>query len=174
MSSLRKNLTEASDMDDMISVHAAFIARLEHQCLLSERLSSVLQAVISLLDLSILFSDAYVLYIGERAFDTSNRSIFLDGTSAQASKHARRRQASNSSSSDEDTSTMNGGAHTSPPATPYIDRLAKMSSQFEHLCRLVEVSLRGLARAGGESPFEMLAERLEWGLNPERRWRRVG
>ena len=39
-----------------------------------------------------------------------------------------------------------------------------MKDQFGQLCGFVNAGLRGVTRAGGQQCWEILAEKLEWGM----------
>jgi gamma-tubulin complex component 5 len=164
---MRQQLSEAEDMDAMIEVHESYVARLENQCLLSQKLAPIYQAIISLLDLTILLSDAHMLYAGEKLFDVTNLSIPTH--MSQSTYHRRRKAKKNnghvdsSSSSDEFSAEEADTSYISFHDSGYGERLRKMRGQFERLCDFASVGLRGVARAGGEPCWEMLAEKLEWG-----------
>ena len=171
---MRKRMATAEDVDAMIAVHETYIAHLEDQCLLSKKLAPIHQAIISLLDLTILFSDTQASNAGEKFFDLTNRSIVSTASQA-ASQHRRRSRkdgavssSSPSSSSDDDddddddrdeVDTSRIPAHE----TTYADRLRKMREQFDRLYGFVSVGLQAVSRTGGEPVWEMLAERLAWG-----------
>ncbi|KAI9846317.1 MAG: hypothetical protein M1837_004170 [Sclerophora amabilis] len=164
---MRECLAAAEDLDTMISIHERYISRLEDQALLSKRLAPIHQAIVSILDLGILLSDAHAAYAGERNFDVTNRSISVH--SGQLLPRSRRagRHEDVSSDDEDDTSDEGGEADTSYISfqeTPYNLRLLKMREQFERLCGFVRAGLRGVARAGGESScWDTLAESLELG-----------
>ncbi|KAI9834528.1 MAG: hypothetical protein M1819_002904 [Sarea resinae] len=164
---MRNSIAGAEDVDSIIAAHELFSSRLLDQCLLSKKLAPIHQSIISLLDLTILFSDAQARYAGEKFFDTTNRSMISFISQARP---RRRRRPSNShaepsSSSEDDDDEEHGEADTSYISfqeTAFADRLRKMREQFERLCNFVGAGLRGVSRAGGEPCWEILAERLEW------------
>ncbi|KAH0547810.1 hypothetical protein FGG08_000067 [Glutinoglossum americanum] len=169
---MRQQLSAAEDMDAIIRVHGNYVARLEDQCLLSPKLAPIYQAIISLLDLAILLSDAHAIYAGEKLFDTTNRSISIHVSQlpvASQLRHRRRKakkshdDTDSSSSSDEFSAEEADTSYISFQETAYGERLRKMREQFERLCGFASAGLRGVARAGGEPCWEMLAEELEWG-----------
>ncbi|KAI9767023.1 MAG: hypothetical protein M1840_005982 [Geoglossum simile] len=172
-SGMRQQLSEAEDMDAMIEVHESYVTRLENQCLLSPKLGPIYQAIISLLDLTILLSDAHALYAGEKLFDVTNLSIPTH--MSQSTHHNRRKakknngHADSSSSSDEFSAEEADTSYICFQDTGYGERLRKMREQFERLCGFASVGLRGVARAGGEPCWEMLAEKLEWGTRADSR-----
>lgn len=174
---MRKAMADAQDVDAIIAVHESYIAHLEAQCLLSKKLAPIHQAIISLLDLAILFSDTQASYNGERLADLTNRSI-LSTASTQRWRRRRSRRppnggppSSSSSGDDDDADADNeddaaNGVDTSyisTAETTYVDRLRKMREQFERLYEFVSVGLQAVGRTGGEPCWEVLAERLAWG-----------
>ncbi|KAA6406442.1 MAG: Gamma-tubulin complex component GCP5 [Lasallia pustulata] len=164
-SEMRMKLAKAEDVDAMISTYEAYIMHLEDQCLLSKKLAPIHQAIISLLDLSILFSDSHASYAGEKLFDLTNRSI-ISNTSQLQSIHPRRRKASDASSSEGDDVDNDGEvdvSYVSFTEVPYVDRLRKMHDSFTKLGGFVTAGLRGVSRAGGEACWEVLAENLVLG-----------
>jgi gamma-tubulin complex component 5 len=179
---MRQQLSAAEDMDAMVAVHENYMARLEDQCLLSPKLAPIHQTIISLLDLTILLYDARMLFGGEKLFDTTNRSISIHmgqlppSSQRDRLRHRRRRcrrrlhvseesddGMDSSSSSDEHSTEEADTSYISFQEIAYSERLRKMREQFERLCGFASAGLRGVARAGGESCWEMLAEKLEVG-----------
>lgn len=166
-SAVRINLADAEDVDAMISTYDAYVMHLEDQCLVSEKLAPIYQAIISLLDLSILFSDCHASYTGEKPFDVTNRST-MTNTSQLRSLHPRRRKASDASSSEDDHEENNSAAevdYISFTEVAYVDRLRKMHDSFTNLSGFVTAGLRGVSRAGGEPCWESLAENLASGTS---------
>lgn len=169
-SKMRMDLAKAEDVDGMISTYEAYIMHLEDQCLLSKRLAPIHQAIISLLDLSILFSDSHVSYAGEKLLDLTNRSI-MSNTSQLQSIRPQQRKASDASSSEDDhvdNDDEADGSHISFTEVAYVDRLRKMHDSFTKLCGFVTAGLRGVSRAGGEPCWEVLAENLTLGTSKGR------
>ncbi|KAI9798651.1 MAG: hypothetical protein M1833_004640 [Piccolia ochrophora] len=182
---LRTALAAAGDVEAMVSAHAAHIARLETQCLLSHPLAPIHQALISLLDLSILLADTYTLHASENpVFDTSTRSLSLHISQIlpyRARRGRQRRKPRSSSpsvpsSSDEEDDDDDNAQEVDPDTsyisfsdTPYTSQLRRIAEQYERLRAFVCHGLRGVARAapsgedGGGASWEILAERLEGG-----------
>jgi gamma-tubulin complex component 5 len=171
---MRQQLSAAEDMDAIIAVHENYIVRLEDQCLLSPKLAPIYQAIISLLDLTIHLSDAHTIYAGEKVFDNMSRSVSIHMKPLPPSSQQRRRRRrakeghddiGSSSSSDELSAEEADTSYISFQETAYAERLQQMREQFERLCSFARAGLRGVARAGGEPCWEMLAEKLEWGTH---------
>jgi gamma-tubulin complex component 5 len=168
---LRDGLSKSGDPDGMIEAHWKHISSLEAQCLLAKRLAPIRQAILSLLDLAILFSDAHAAHAGEKSFDVTNRSFSLHASQLlpNSYRHGKRYRRDEDLSSDEDE-TSEGEADTSYISfmeSPYLQHLKKMDSQFQQLCGFVSTGLRGVSRVAGEPTWDMLAEKLEWGMGPK-------
>ena len=174
---MRKAMAHAEDVDAMASVHESYIARLETQCLLSKKLAPIHQAIISLLDLAILFSDTQASYNDERQADLTNRSILSTASTQRWQRRRSQRRngkvrdidPATSSSEDEDDEEGDKLAHDVDPSyistaeTTHVDKLRKMREQFERLYGFVSVGLQAVSRTGGEPCWEVLAEKLAWG-----------
>lgn len=176
---MQKDLSAAKDVDAMITVHKSSMSSLEDQCLLSKNLSPIHQAVISLLDLCIHFSDVQASRHGENQFDQTNRSfgssILGQDYSSSRTKRRRRRRNKDGDISDEDDdddddedeedSDFDEGNTTgniSFAESPYGHRLRSLKDQFNRLIAFVAAGLRGVGRVDGQMSWEMLADRLEW------------
>ncbi len=149
---MRTDMVRAEDVDAMIAVHESYIKRLEEQCLISKRLAPIHQAIISLLDLSVLFSDTHA------AHTNSNNK-----TPQSTKQRKNRRQET----SDEDDSSQNSDsdeeAKTSDvsfASIPYEDQLRNMHDTFNKLHAFITAGLRGVSRAGGEACWEILGQML--------------
>lgn len=177
---MRMKMREAEDVDGMIAVHQSFISKVESQCLISKKLAPIYQAIISLLDLVILFSDAHSSFTGQSILDLTTNSVI-----STANTH-RRRLSSNrrigkeandteSSSDDDETDNANSGeadiSYISFTETSYAERLANMHASFSRLLAFVVAGLQGVHRAGGELCWEILADGLEAGIGKRRKSR---
>ncbi|GAD92051.1 gamma-tubulin complex component GCP5, putative [Paecilomyces variotii No. 5] len=171
---MQKDLSAAKDVDAMITVHQSYMTSLEDQCLLSKNLSPIHQAVISLLDLCIHFSDIQASRHGENQFDQTNRSFGASvlgyDHSSHGKKRRRKRQTAGDDTSDDDDDGEDGSEYDEGNTTgnisfadsPYGHRLRSLKSQYERLLAFVAAGLRGVGRVDGKLSWEMLAERLEW------------
>ena len=161
-------LGNAEDIDAMAEIHTKYISQLQVQCLLSKNLSPINQAIISLLDLGVLFTDVL----------SQNCRKNIDSFTAQPNlswdkRETRRKPAQNrrrsvmpapeSSSDDDEEDDYDADAEstTSHEAT-FAESLAKIQEQFDRLVPFVTAGLRSVSRAGGEVCWEMLAEKLDW------------
>ncbi|KAL2363465.1 hypothetical protein RJZ56_003635 [Blastomyces dermatitidis] len=176
---MKEALSKAKDVDGMIAAHESYTSSLEDQCLLSPNLTPIYQAVISLLDLCIHFSDIQISRHGDNQFDQGNRKSFhsssgrryrTSGSLHQRRRRSRSREIESSSVADDDSvddaddSMMDEGNLTSVSfiETSYRKRLIGVRDKFEHLCSFITAGLRGMGRVDGHNSWEILAEKLEW------------
>ncbi|KAI4163700.1 MAG: hypothetical protein LQ342_002734 [Letrouitia transgressa] len=156
---MRLKMEKAEDLDEMIVVHHNFILHLQDQCLISKRLAPIHQAVMSMLDLVIVFSDAHVRYTAPASFERNKQSIAL--VSTKKVPRSRRNLDPDSRSSDESESAAEVDAsYVSIAETPYAERLKKLHETFKQLHSFVTAGLQGVSRAGGEPCWAMLADCL--------------
>ena len=148
---MRAAMSRAEDVDAMIAVHESYIRRLEEQCLISKRLTPIHQAVISLLDLAVLFTGTHA------AHTNPNPKSHIH---TQQRKISRIAASDGESSSSEDPSGSDNEEAEFSFTTPYEDQLRKMHDTYTKLLAFVTAGLRGVSRAGGEACWEILAEKL--------------
>jgi gamma-tubulin complex component 5 len=163
-------LGNAEDIDAMAEIHAKYISRLQAQCLLSKNLSPINQAIISLLDLGVLFTDVLLQNCRK---NTDSFTAQPQPNLSRDKRKTRRKPAQNrrrsvmpapESSSDgdeEDDYDADAESTTSHEAT-FAESLAKIQEQFDRLVPFITAGLRSVSRAGGEVCWEMLAEKLDW------------
>lgn len=159
-------IRKAEDIDEMSTIHMKYIARLQDQALLSDNLRPIHRAIISLLDLSVLFSQHHA----RARRDADATSVPLD----QKPKPARRkppasRHAAVVATSDSSSSAASGDDEDAPdvrapPATqkPAADALAHVDGEFSRLLPFITAGLRSVGRVGAEPVWEMLAEKMAW------------
>ncbi|MCJ1266757.1 hypothetical protein MMC22_006642 [Lobaria immixta] len=168
-SEMRANMAAAEDVDEMIAVHENYVSRLEKQCLIEKRLAPLHQAIISLLDLVILFTDAHHSYTGQTTLDLMNHSMIPTARRQRilSTRGRKSDQASDSSDDDDDAGSNGNIADVSYMAfaeMPYAQRLLKMHATFSKLLDFIIAGLHGVHRAGGESCWEIFAESLIAGI----------
>lgn len=169
---MRANMAAAEDVDEMIAVHESYISRLEKQCLIEQRLATVHQAIISLLDLVILFSDAHTSYTGQTTIDLIDRSMVLTARRHRTSstRVINDDQGSDISDDDDEAGSNSNTADVSYIALAemsYSERLRKMHKTFLELIDFVIAGLYSFHRASGETYWEIFAETL----SASNRWR---
>ena len=146
---MRIAMDRAQDVDTMIAVHQAYITKLEDQCLLLKKHTSTRQAIISLLDLTILFSDVQASYAGNTSTDTK--------ASQKHAAHSNDRD----SDSDSDVSSPCSALHAELPDE---GRLKHMLDTFRNLHGFVTAAVRAISKNDNALCWEMLANNLAVGL----------
>ncbi|KAF2816642.1 uncharacterized protein BDZ99DRAFT_543330 [Mytilinidion resinicola] len=165
-SQMEEALSAADDIDAMAGIHTSYITRLQDLCLLSKNFSPIYQAIMSLLDLVVDFADAH------SRRPNASASLAKVQTSQQK-RDARRRKLRDrrrsiiptrqNSSDDGSEDEYDGDAESSTSHDAATsESLYKIQEQFDRLVPFVVAGLKGVSRAGGESAWEMLAERLDW------------
>ncbi|KAJ5134841.1 hypothetical protein N7526_006206 [Penicillium atrosanguineum] len=145
--SLRSTLSNAEDVDAMISAHQAYISSLKEQCLLSEDLEPIHEAVINILDLCIHFADLQTARDLEEHHD---------------SRISTSRGHGFESDSDEEDDIHEQTLTISFRESPYNHQMRNVERQFDHLTSFVADGLKGVARVEGLPSWNILADRLEW------------
>lgn len=169
---MRKSLANAKDVDGMVGVHDAFASLLDEQCLLAQNLTPIHQAVISLLDLCIHFSDIQASRYGEQRYDQFDKSIRSSarprnsGAFTRHSTHPRESDSgteSDAASSNENSASDDGNTTiVSFLESSYRERLVGVKTKYEQLRSFTVSSLRGVSRVDGNQSWGTLAEKLEW------------
>lgn len=160
---LRDQITNAIDVDTLVEVHERFVTGIETQCFLTKNLKPIHNAFISLLDLAVLYSDSRATYLRSQ-----DETFILDRSRnsrqrADGQKPDQKNQVGEDSDSSDNDSEPEDEDRTAS-GDQYEESLAKINQQFTQLCNFAVAGLRGVSRAGGEACWEMLAEKLEWGL----------
>lgn len=154
--SFHQALTNAEDVDAMITTHDFYMSSLESQCLLSENLSPIHEAIVNLLDLSIHFADLQTVHAAEEGmFDLGDASMLN-------TLRRKKRDSSDLDSDEEDDFEHEQTLTISFRNSPYDLQMRNVKRQFEHLINFVSDGLKGVARADGLPSWNILAERLEW------------
>lgn len=174
---MRADMTAAEDVDGMIAVHEAYVSKLEQQCLVEERLENIHQAMISIFDLVILFSDARASYTGKSNLDTTNRLVIPAPNRQRRSFKRDERNHAGSDSSDDEAQANDDIADLSYirfEDISYSERLLNMHARFTELLNFVIAGLHGIHRSGGEPWWEALADSLVTGIKKQERWKMGG
>ncbi|KAJ6185728.1 hypothetical protein N7519_007029 [Penicillium mononematosum] len=159
--SLHKDLSGAQDVDAMISAHQSYMSSLEAQCLLSEDLSHIHDAIINFLDLCVHFADLQAAH------------LLGDEEQHMENPHTKKEFENEFDSDDDDDDDDDNVNHehtltVSFHDSTYSQQLKTVNNHFNHLTTFVTDGLKNLARADGLQSWEILADRLEW----RRNWRR--
>jgi gamma-tubulin complex component 5 len=156
--SLHQGLSNAEDVDAMVTAHDTYISSLEDQCLLSNNLAPIHEAIINILDLSIHFADLQTVHAAEEGmFDQGDASML----------NTLRRTRSGEGDSDSDSDEDDGFEHEQTLTisfrdSPYGLQMRNVKRQSDHWMNFVADGLKGVARADGLPSWNILAERLEW------------
>ncbi|KAJ5575884.1 Spc97/Spc98 [Penicillium sp. DV-2018c] len=160
--SLHKALSEAQDVDAMISAHQSYMTSMEAQCLLSKETSNIHDAIITLLDLCVHFADLQVANLLDNE-EQHQKDVHA---------HKKRDAEYDSDVDDEDEDGDMNHEHTFTVSfrdSTYTQQLRTTKQDFDHLTKSITEGLKSLARADGLSSWDILADRLEWRQN----WRRL-
>jgi gamma-tubulin complex component 5 len=170
-------MAKAEDIDGMSMIHLKYVARLQEQALLAQNLRPIHKAIVSLLDLGVLFSEIHIqnATAQQERPATKKQSLVPKSPGKGLGKPSRRKSfipaiiedsSSDSDTSDEDhrpSSKSHLGGHTGLEVG-----LKNIDEQFVKLLPFVAAALRSVGRVGAEPIWEMLAERLEWDKKKER------
>ncbi|KAJ5089082.1 hypothetical protein N7532_007766 [Penicillium argentinense] len=157
--SLHSALSDVEDVDSMIDAHQAYMASLEDQCLLSENLSPIHDAVIALLDIGVHFADLQAV----RAFEEG----LIDPDDTRNIETLRQKRAAGYDS-DSDSDEENDQIDHEQTLTisfrdsSYEDQMRNLKQRYDYLVSFVADGLKGVARADGLPGWNILADRLEW------------
>ncbi|KAF7166190.1 hypothetical protein CNMCM6106_002114 [Aspergillus hiratsukae] len=177
--SLRKSLSAAKDVNDMIATHRAYMSSLEDQCLLSSNLSPLRQATVSLLDLCVYFADIQATRYGDKLFDqTKTPTKYAKSSQSRNGLSKRKHQdtyndqpihSDDDDDDDDDDDTQNESDEDVGNTTgisfyeaPYAHRLRDIRGHFDQLIAFLTAGLKGVGRVDGQISWEILAEKLEW------------
>ncbi|CAZ84768.1 unnamed protein product [Tuber melanosporum] len=176
---MRQEMARAVHVDGMIQVHNTYIQKTKEQCLLGAKLAPIHQAITSILDISIFFSDAHLAHsTALKTLDAPNASIhdisvFISSHNPRRRHRRRQHQTgepydyndisdSNSDSEDYVEDNFEGmNSYISFENEAYARQIGHMSERFNTLLEFVRAGLRGVARAGVMPHLEVLAESLE-------------
>ena len=174
-------MAAAEDVDEMAQVHLTYIASVQSRCLLTKNLIPIYNYIISILEMAVQFTDCRRQQAGLRIReeDQSLQKLRTTPSTRRTRRSGVRRRysgkpdiaASSSEDSDGDDDDGEYDADTevlSGKEGTYAERMEKMRDEFGRLCGFVVTGLRGVSRAGGESSWEMLADRLDWVGGPRR------
>ena len=168
---LKERLIIAEDVDVMCKCHEEVVRGLEMKCLLKANLTPIYESVLGMLDLAVSFAAAQ---------DTGDTIKEVRRKKASSANRGRRRHRAQDEEEDEDSASEgdeDAGSdaekeherednsddtidHTLTPT----DRLQSIHDRFSQSLHFTIAGLRAVSRAGGQVEWEMLAEKLEWGM----------
>ena len=164
---MRSLMDRAEDVDSMIAVHNAYVTKLEDQCFLLKKHTSIRQAIISLLDLTVLFSDVQTSYATRQAFSDSESKFTDKKANQKRAIHSKVEKAATAASGDEDSDndpdeTTSGPSLHGPP--PDVEKLEHMLDTFKNLQSFLAAAIRAVSKTDSGLSWEMLANNLAMGL----------
>jgi gamma-tubulin complex component 5 len=164
---MRSKMAEAVDIDTMVKVHGEFITKLQTRCLLAKNLAPIHDSLLSMLDLAVVYSDNQARRLGRQTarsrFESADRIILKPRPSAlRKNKEDSDEDSSSEEEEGEDDYDADNETTTSRNES-HDERLRKIQDQFGQVLNFTIAGLKGVSRVGGETAWEMLAERLEWG-----------
>ena len=188
--SMRSKFSEANDVDTLATLLQEFVTRILSKCLLTNALRPIRDAVMSILDLAVLFRDAGADKLNASS-NSKKMSRNLDAGNSPSTDSRFKKSSQNENSSDEDyeANDLNDAdmetlpdreaghgwglaSHEKLPPyddpayarAPYEQRMKMLQSQFGQLCNFASAGLRSVGRASGETCHERLADLLDWGM----------
>lgn len=187
-------LEEATDVDSMIEVHAAYIKSVISQSLLGSKLELIHKSILRTLNIGIKLEDAKAMdAVREREQEVRQESGFAAlglrsnrqaPTSFNKKKKSLLTTEEEMAASDEDVgditvdlSMLSSTYNEDGQEEDYIDKLKRLKTDFDTQLRFTTRGLRGVARAGEAQharSWDLLAEMLEGsvpgGAANERAW----
>ena len=144
---MRYDMSRAEDVDAMIAVHQAYIAVLEDQCFLAKKHASLKQALVSILDLAIFFSDLHAESLGLQT------------------QHSPKPTTPVSSADDEDDTkeTPEPARNLERSGAQPTERLTQMHETYTQLLAIVTSAVEGASKADGGPVWEILSGNLSLG-----------
>jgi gamma-tubulin complex component 5 len=174
---MRHDLQSALDVDDMASVHVAFVARIIEESCLGQSLGPIRDCILDVLDLAIQLEDTH-------RWETNKEEEELQEISRLSVLSSPARAPKKGTRHGKYTALTDGGGGESGrvvekilkqgspiSSNPYPDAMRELNSDFERHLRFVCGGLRGVARASRDTAarkWDILAEMLEMGIRDRR------
>ncbi|KZT29375.1 hypothetical protein NEOLEDRAFT_1056725 [Neolentinus lepideus HHB14362 ss-1] len=171
---------KAESLDEIIHLHEDHLEKICSRCLLRENTAALHRAVLSVLDMSLYFSDCFVAFAGDNTHDISRASLIMTRRHRSRQQRRLRRNVIGFSQSllpvdDDSDSDSDGEGETAPEPSfsvaasvslaeeGFFERLDKMSSDLDGLVRFIRRGIESLAAGAGDSGqvFGVLAFSLE-------------
>lgn len=161
-SKMRLDLAEAEDIDKMSDVHEKYIFRLEGQCLLSKQLAPIHQAIMTVMDLAISFTEDHTMW-RDQMLEDRNGHIVAEGRPRSPDCHTNQQPLVFKEQKEE---LLNGYQFlVEPPSGSHATHMAQLKTMHKTFARLhefVRAGLRSVHRVGNESCWETLADLLSY------------
>lgn len=167
---MRANMTNAEDVDSMIVVHEQYISQLKDRCLLTQQHKPIRQAVILILDQTVLLSNIQAFYASRCS--SEERRVFIGSRSRPIQGTGIERQNDAQHGSDDDDDDDGGDEVNDKPDAilrsssepPEMGKLRNMCDIFNELHGFVTASVQGVSKAHNIDCWEILADSLAAGL----------
>ena len=145
---MRHDIAFAEDVDAMIAVHQIYIAKLEDQCFLSKNHASLRQAVLSILDLAVLFSDLQPAPDAQEGGKGHSKFVSLSDEDEDE---------------DEDDEIQPAKRPIIHSAIQTRERLLHIHETYSQLLSIVTAAVEGISKANGGQMWVILAGNLAFG-----------
>ncbi|KAL5387449.1 hypothetical protein DPSP01_003671 [Paraphaeosphaeria sporulosa] len=157
---MRAVMSKAEDIDEMSAIHMNYVARLQDQALLSEKLKPIHKAMLSLLDLAAPYSQQHASLgsIDPRSMRQRNTEKIKSRRKSILPIKLEEEDTDSSNACDDEVSAESD----LPIASEQDVVLGGIDKEFGRLLPFVTAGLRSVGRVGAEPVWEMLADRLEW------------
>ena len=155
---MRASMKLAVDVDGMVKVHKAYITQIEKQCFLTKQQRPLHQAVVSLLDLTIVFSDIQETFMRSAISKANPLNRDLSEQSAIDSTK-RSADADSSEDSDSEEPTIDVKSKIALNSSKE-EKLHHINDTFSKLLGFLTAALRELNKADTAPGFEILAGSL--------------
>jgi gamma-tubulin complex component 5 len=164
---MMKQMDSAQDIDEMASIHIKFLAKMQERALLADNLKPVKSAVMSLLDLAVLFHDTHMRSTRSKTEEKSStkrkgRRKSVIPALVENIEEEEEDEENGGSSSETETKKRHSRYHDDPQLGLEKD-LQFIDQEFNRLLPFLTAALRNIGRVGAEQVWEGLAERLEVG-----------
>ncbi len=153
-------MEKAEDIDEMSTVHAKFVTRLQERTILSKDLKPIHKAIIEILDLCVQFVEAIDRTNGtEISVDKKKTKRVKKRSESEEFQLEQRDSASDMESVDGEAQAA---AKDSSVSKSPRETLLVIDKEFTRLMPFITAGLKGIGRVGAEPILGQLAERLEW------------
>lgn len=160
---MRTNIRGTEDVDSLIRVHEQYISQLQDRCLLTKQHEPIRQAVISLLDLTVLLSDMQASDARQASLEDKRVSKGTKPNRNGETYVERRIQAQRAPDHDDDSDDCAHKADASlisSTRTSDVEKLRGMCHTFNKIHSFVTAAVQGLSKADNTACWEILANSL--------------
>ena len=158
---MRASMRIAVDVDEMIEIYDAYITRLENQCFMTKQHRPLHQAIISLLDLTIVYSDVVETFKREPTSKANALSGDLLRTRGQSSSRSTNSGSGADSSEESDSEAVAVEADPKTAlAPPKKDKMHHVNDTISKLLMFLTAAVRGISKTDSAPCWEILADTL--------------